>query len=416
MPDEIKKYTQKLLRDRTAAPESIHFYRLDDVVTTNREDEWLPVFTEVFNGLNITALLFAKLTLPFADLLVERADPKADRLVPNDSETRVFLHDIPFIRYRQWEGKPKAELANMIVRCLRERKAVIIQGLGVVSTGGVTVEQAFIGFSTVFHTTFVKYLLDLLVEGFRLPEDQVQFEVFKKAWGSSPDLSDLIFAKGPIEGIADCPREEPRTGGLRIADCEPGNVGQQNIIHEICRVGRYTVEKGYVDSFFGNISYFDGKTIFISQTTSSLDELEGHIDPVPLDNSSTVGLSASSELPAHRGVYLASNYHAILHGHPRFSIVMSMFCEEENCGIDDCNRFCNRKRSVCGVPIVAGETGAGGLATSVPVALKESGVCIAFGHGIFAAGEKDFETAFMRMAEVENQCRETYFKLMEQRR
>jgi len=400
MHDEIKKYTLKLLRDRTAVPESIHFYRLDDVVTTNRQDEWLPVFTEVFSGLNITALLFAKLTLPFADLLVERADPQADRLVPNDSETRVFLHDIPFIRHRQWEGQPKTERAGMIVRCLRERKAVIIQGIGVVSTGSVTVEQAFIGFSTIFHTTFVKYLLDLLVEGFKLPDEQVQFDTFKKAWGRSPDLSDLTFAKGPLETNAEC--------GMRNAEYD--------IINEICRVGRYTVEKGYVDSFFGNISYFDGKTIFISQTTSSLDELEGHIDPVPLDNSSTAGLSASSELPAHRGVYLASNYHAVLHGHPRFSIVMSMFCEEENCEIDDCNRLCNRKRSVCGVPIVAGETGAGGLAKSVPVALRETGVCIAFGHGIFAAGEKDFEAAFMRMAEVENQCREAYFKLVEQKR
>jgi ribulose-5-phosphate 4-epimerase/fuculose-1-phosphate aldolase len=65
-------------------------------------------------------------------------------------------------------------------------------------------------------------------------------------------------------------------------------------------VGRYTVEKGYVDSFFGNISYFDGRTIFISQTASSLDELEGHLDPVLLDGSSTAGISASSELPAHR--------------------------------------------------------------------------------------------------------------------
>jgi hypothetical protein len=142
------------------------------------------------------------------------------------------------------------------------------------------------------------------------------------------------------------------------------------IYSEICRVGRYTVEKGYVDSFFGNISYFDGKTIFISQTTSSLDELEGHIDPVPLDGSSTAGLSASSELPAHRGIYLFSNYHAILHGHPRFSIVMSMFCTEEYCTIEDCNRYCDRKRTVCGVPVVAGETGAGGLDT-VPLAEGE---------------------------------------------
>ena len=387
MNDEIAKYTQKLLRDRTAVPDSIRFYRLDDVVTANRQDEWLPVFTEVFSGLNVTALLFAKMTLPFGDLLVERAKAEDEKLVPRDSETKVFLHDIPFIREQAWKGRPVPELAKMIVDRLRGRKAVLIQGLGVVATGGVTVEQAYIGFSTIFHTTFVKYLLDILNDGFRLSGEREHFDWFRSEWLRTPDLADLRFLEGPI-------RDE------------------RTIIEEICRVGRYTVEKGYVDSFFGNISYFDDRTIFISQTASSLDELEGHIDPVPLDGSSTAGISASSELPAHRGIYVNSNYHAVLHGHPRFSIVMSMLCREKNCSITDCNRLCDRQRSVCGVPIVAGETGAGGLAKSVPLAIRDTGVCIAYGHGIFAAGKKDFQEAFMRMAEVEDRCREEYFRLL----
>ncbi len=67
MHDHFVKYTNKLLRDRTAVPERIHFYRLDDRVTASKEDEWLPFFTEVFKGLDVTAILFAKLTLPFAD-------------------------------------------------------------------------------------------------------------------------------------------------------------------------------------------------------------------------------------------------------------------------------------------------------------------------------------------------------------
>jgi ribulose-5-phosphate 4-epimerase/fuculose-1-phosphate aldolase len=385
---QIDKYTQKLLRDRTAVPESIRFYRLDDVVITNRQDEWLPVFTEVFNGLDITALLFAKPTLPFVDLLVERADPRVDRLIPNDSETKVFLHDIPFIRKAEWLERPKSDLAGKIIHCLKKRKAAIIQGLGVVASGSVTVEQAFIGFSSIFHTTFVKYLLDLLTEGFKLPDERRHFNEFRKSWLRQLDLSDLTFASGPINE-------------------------QDAIIREICRVGKYTVEKGYVDSFFGNISYFDGRTIFISQTASSLDELGGHIDPVPLDGSSTSGLSASSELPAHRGIYVGSRYHAILHGHPKFSVIMSMHCEEPNCDIENCNRLCNRNRTACGVPIVAGETGAGGLAKSVPLALKESSVCIVYGHGIFSAGEKDFQDAFMKMVHVENRCREEYFVLIE---
>ena len=405
MTNDFVKYSNKLLRDRTALPESIRFYRLDDVVTASKQDEWLPMFAELFNKLNITVLLFAKTSLPFADLLVERADPGSDKLVPKDSETKVFLHDIPFIREKEWIGKSKTELAAMIVRRLNDRKAVIIQNLGVIATGGVTVEQAYIGFSTIFHTTFVKYLLDLLVEGFKLRDEQKHFEDFKKTWLRVPDLSDVRFMQGPLEGNAET--------ALRIADCGLRIGKADRIYDEICRVGRYTVEKGYVDSFFGNISYFDGKTIYISQSASSLDELEGHIDPVPLDNSSTAGLSASSELPAHRGIYVSSNYHAVLHGHPKFSVIMSMYCEEENCKIEDCNRLCNRKRSVCGAPIVAGETGAGGLAKSVPLAIKAMGVCIAFGHGIFSAGEKDFQDAFMKMAAVEDKCREGYFKLLE---
>ena len=390
MHDQIEKYTRKLLRDRTAVPESIRFYRLDDIVSANRHDEWLPLFSSVFEGLDITALLFARLTLPFADLLVERADPGTDRLVPKDSETKGFLHDIPFIRKKKWEDASKTDQTAMIVRCLKERKAAIIEGLGVVSTGGVTVEQAYIGFSTLFHTTFVKYLLDVLTDGFKLANEKMIFEGFKLKWNKSPDLSDLTFAAGPI-------------------------VERNAIIREICAVGRYTVGKGFVDSFFGNISYFDGKTIYISQTTSSLDELEGFIDPVPVDGSSTAGLSASSELPTHRGIYLDAVYRAVLHGHPRFSIILSMLCDEKNCPIRDCNRLCDRSRSVCGVPIVAGETGAGGMARSVPEAMKQQGVCIVYGHGIFAAGEKDFRDAFMKMADVENRCREEYFRLAEER-
>jgi ribulose-5-phosphate 4-epimerase/fuculose-1-phosphate aldolase len=390
MHDQIAKYTQKLLRDRTAVPDSIRFYRLDDVVSANRQDEWLPVFSSVFQELDITALLFARLTLPFADLLVERAAPGTDRLAPRDSETKVFLHDIPFIRKKEWEGASRPDLTAMIVRCLKERKAAIIQGLGIVSTGGVTVEQAYIGFSTIFHTTFVMYLLDVLTDGFRLPNERMVFEGFKQAWNRTPDLSGLAFVPGPI-------------------------LDRDGIIREVCQVGRYTVEKGFVDSFFGNISYFDGTTIYISQTTSSLDELEGFIDPVPVDGSSTAGLSASSELPTHRGIYRDTPYRAVLHGHPRFSIILSMLCDEKNCDVRDCNRLCNRARAVCGVPIVAGETGAGGMARSVPAAMKEQGVCIVYGHGIFAAGAEDFREAFMKMAEVENRCREEYFRLAEDR-
>lgn len=187
------------------------------------------------------------------------------------------------------------------------------------------------------------------------------------------------------------------------------------IYEEISRVGRYTVEMGLVDSFFGNISAFDGSTIYISQTASSLDELEGHIVPVPVDGSSTAGISASSELPAHKAIYLSTDYRTVLHGHPKFSVILSMYCTEEGCDIEDCTRGCDRKRQVCGYPIVVGETGAGGLKRTVPPAIKAAGACIVYGHGVFSAGRSDLREAFVRMVEIENRCREEYFAMLHRR-
>lgn len=389
LSDQVEKYTAKLLRDRTAVPESIRFYVLDDRLVSSMQDEWLDLFQDVFSGLTITTLLFAKPSVPFADLLIER-EPAGDRLVPKDSEAKTFLHDLPFIRKQDWHRMRRQDRAERIVNYLKQRKAMLIQDVGVVATGGITVEQAFIAYSTVFHTTFVKYHLDLLTHGFLLPNERAVFEAARTAWVRNADSHGTQFMRGPL-------------------------TGQQLILPEICRVGRYTVEKGLVDSFFGNISYFDGNTIYISQTASSLDELEGHIDPVPLDGSSTAGISASSELPAHKAIYVSSPYHAVLHGHPKFSVILSMHCDQSDCTVQDCGKNCTRSRSACGIPIVSGEIGAGGLAKTVPVAVQNSGICIVYGHGVFAAGKQDFKDAFINMLNAENRCRSEYFSLLAKR-
>ena len=377
MKDLIQKYTAKLVRDRIAEPDSIRFTALDDTLISGRDDAWQAVFAEVLAGLNVMCLLFAKPSLPFPDTLIQRAGTGEERIVPKDSEARTFLHDIPFIRSSDLSrGAQGGDLSRKVIDALKERKAVIIEGLGVVAAGSLTVEQAYISYSTIFHTTFVKYLLDILYEGFTVSGERELMEKFRQGWLEPCDARGLDFAEGQL-------------------------VDPEEIQREMWRIGRATVERGLVDSFFGNISYFDGSTIYISQTASSLDELEGNIDPVPLDGSSTAGLSASSELPAHTEIYRASDYHAVLHGHPRFSVIMSMFCEEQDCDIKDCSRLCNRPRETAGIPVVAGEPGAGGLARTVPRALKTSGICIVYGHGVFSAGKTDFKEAFVKMVEAE---------------
>jgi ribulose-5-phosphate 4-epimerase/fuculose-1-phosphate aldolase len=181
----------------------------------------------------------------------------------------------------------------------------------------------------------------------------------------------------------------------------------------MARVGRYTVERGLVDSFFGNISCRSDDFIYISQTASSLDELAGCIDPVPFTNSSTTGITASSELAAHRRIYETCDARVILHGHPKFAVVMSMLCEEKDCPVTDCWKDCDRVRIMGGTPVVAGEIGAGGLAKRVPPVIGGPGRALVYGHGVFTIGRRDFEEAFLAMLEVENWCRSEYFRRLD---
>ncbi|MGE5753188.1 MAG: class II aldolase/adducin family protein, partial [Deltaproteobacteria bacterium] len=326
-------------------------------------------------------LAAARPSLPFADFLVRRAGKEATRIVPQDTETRTFLHDIPFLRREELGDDAPARIAGL----LGTRKGMIAEGLGIVAAGAVTVEQAYIHYSSVFHAAFVKYLLDVLSEGFRLPGEREAFEAFRRGWLRPLSAEGLAFYNGPLE--------------------DP-----EEILKEMAAVGRYTVERGLVDSFFGNISLRAGGTIYISQTAASLDDLSGRIDPVPTDNSSTTGITASSELLAHRRIYEKSEGRAILHGHPKFAVAMSMVCEEKGCPVTDCWRDCDKVRLLGDTPVVAGEIGAGGLAKRVPPVIAAPRKAVVYGHGVFTLGLSGFADAFRGMVDVENWCRREYFR------
>ena len=382
MRDQIDKYTAKLLADRAAVPGAIAFAAQDDRLITGGNDELAPLAGEVISRLTCLALVAARPSLPFAELLVARAPAGRDRIVPSDTETRTFLHDIPILRREELQVEPGERLA----RLLANRKGVVAEGIGIVATGAITVEQAYINYSSVFHSTFVKYLTDLLRDGFLLPGERDAFARFRSSWLRPLTAAGLVF-RGQLE--------DPAT-----------------ILAELVAVGRYTVERGLVDSFFGNISCRLNDTVYISQTASSLDELAGCIDPVPMDNSSTFGITASSELLAHRKIYEETGCRVILHGHPKFAVVMSMLCEEENCPVSDCWRDCVKVRFLGDAPVVAGEIGAGGLAKRVAPVIGAKGRAVVYGHGVFIIGN-DFGEAFRALVEVENWCREEYFRRLE---
>lgn len=379
MHDQLEKYANKLLSDRSALVGRVAVAAKDDELISTGEPELASLACKVLERLNALSLVAATPSLPFADLLVARSKAGSSCIEPQDTETRTFLHDIPFIRRSELSDRPEEQIAPL----LGNRKGVIVEGVGILAVGGVTVEQAYINYSSVFHSTFVKYLQDILQTGYMLPGEDAAVEAFFTNWLLPLSEDGLAFHSGPLES-------------------------SDEILKEMATVGRYTVERGLVDSFFGNISCRTEKLIYISQTAASLDALGGCIDPVPFDNSSTVGITASSELAAHRRIYETSDAGVILHGHPKFSVVMSMLCEEKGCSVKDCWRDCPHVRFLGGTPVVAGEIGAGGLAKRVPPVIAGPGKAIVYGHGVFTIGSHGFGEAFRAMVEVENWCREEY--------
>jgi ribulose-5-phosphate 4-epimerase/fuculose-1-phosphate aldolase len=388
----VAKYARKLIDQGLVDLPGPLIGGLDADLVWSRPDPLQPMLEQVVAGLDVAAILFARPAEPYRSLidhLVARMPADSQTLCPQDSENRTFLHELPVV--------PNLSAASL-TRVLKQRKCAIIPGRGIISYGTVSPEQAYIVFSSVCFSLFVKAFVDYcddLKAGRRdalfselIMQGKTYYQACLKEAGSHPELR-----KGPF-----------------------GN--EKDAIQAICEVGRLTVNKHMVDSFFGNVSYRLGNIVYISQTTSSLDELEGCIDPCALDDSRCTAITASSEYPAHKSVYLQSDLRAILHGHPKFSVIASLLCEHrdtcENNG--DCHIKCTRDRRVGQVPILPGETGTGpySIAATLPEPLTRQNAAIIYGHGVFTAGRYDFREAFQRLLSVEQASFDAYFDHIQQ--
>jgi len=376
----IKKYADKLVGAGLAEPGAPLVGGLDADLVWNRSDPDCTLLEEVFDKLSINSLVFSIPAEPYRTIIDHLAKHSQGTLTPNDCETRTFLHDLPVA----------ADFSSRaIIQALSRRKSVIIPGKGIAAFGTVSPEQGFVTFSSVCFACFVKFFSDYLRDirdGRTTPEQQETFDrVVSLLKPPAPDPPRLM--RGPFT-----------TGG--------------QVQEALCRAGRHTVEYRLVDSYFGNISYLLDDVVYISRTGSSLDELEDMIDPCPMDGSSCAGLTASSELTAHMDIYSHTPNRAVLHGHPRFAVILSMDCGKKDCPVRGrCHIECPEKRFVRDIPIVAGEVGAGpwGLCHTVPPAIKDRRGVIVYGHGVFTAAENDFNKAFESLLFVENMCREEYF-------
>ncbi|OIQ52091.1 Methylthioribulose-1-phosphate dehydratase [Pseudodesulfovibrio hydrargyri] len=383
-----EKYAAKLAAQGLATghgPDAPLVGGLDAELVWNREDPRTDVLSGLFSRLSINSLVFVRPAEPYRTILDFLAARNPDGIRPEDTETRTFLHDIPVC------GEFTAEA--MAAR-LKRRKVIVIPGQGVAACGTVTPEQGFVSVSSAVFATFVLFFSDYLNRARNVTLDDEYVDVFSRV------VRLLPAPRTDLPGLA--------TGPF---------INEESVVAAMAEAGRKVVGFGLVDSFFGNISYRLGETIHISQTGSSLDELEGCIDPCPMDGSATNGLTASSELSAHEDVYRRSAFDCILHGHPRFSVIMSMDCERDNCpNRGRCHIHCTECRTVDGVPIVPGEVGTGptGLCHTLPPAMAKNGAAMVHGHGLFTAGNNDFNKPFARLLEIENRCRDLYFERLSQ--
>ena len=377
----IRKQTQKLVAAGYAEAGAPLMGAVDADLIWNRDDPARPLLEEVFAGLDIQSLLFCRPAEPYRTVVDFLAGEADGAIFPEDTEMRTFFHDLPV----SWSLTTRE-----IIAALEERKCVIVPGRGIVTFGTVSPEQAFIAFRCVCYAAFVKFFADFLVEIRRGKMDPRREVAFRQA---------VRYIDPPI-AVPPRLREGP------FGDTEA-------VLGAMEEVGRATVACRLTDSHFGNISLLAGKVLYISRTGSSLDELEGCIDAVPLDGSSCAGITASSEFSAHRQIVLYTGRHTVLHGHPRFSVILSLDCDRRDCPERGfCHLRCPERRSAGGVPIVPGESGTGryGLCRTVPPVLQENPGVIVHGHGVFAAGGDDFNEAFGALFAIENGCRKEYFR------
>ncbi|NLG96934.1 MAG: aldolase [Chloroflexi bacterium] len=174
----------------------------------------------------------------------------------------------------------------------------------------------------------------------------------------------------------------------------------QRIYEQIRDIGRDLYLQNMISSHGGNISVRIGDKLVIKRRGAQLGRLKPHdlVETYIEKNDSGVAL-ASTELLAHRTIYMKTPALAIIHCHPRTAIALSL-SRDEIVPIDNEASYLLKK-----VPVVAEEFASGTIemANTVADALRQYKIIMLRGHGSFAIGQT-LEEAFHWSSTLEEAC------------
>ena len=385
MMQSFHSYKSKLYESGLVPPgETVFGIIRDDThvkVFFGRKNGERAILSALMDHLPAKALVFAKPAEPYHTITEYLAKSASHTIYPDDSETRTFLGDLPVVR--DFSIDP-------IKKLLSDRKCLIIPGRGILALGITGPKDAYTAFSAACFASFVKFFNDFLVDSRKKVKiTENRHRTFARCVENLPPVS--VFDGGLMTGPFD---------------------NRKDACNAMIETGARIVSLGLVDACFGNISYRVDDNLYISKTGSFLDELSGDIAMCRTDDPKCADQRPSSEYPAHREIIRNSDFRGVLHGHPLFSVIMSMDCHIECDHRGECHQRCPHYREIGGVPIVSGETGGGpqGLSATVPGMIKTSSSVIVYGHGVFTATRDDFNTALGRIVDIEKMCRREYFK------
>ena len=176
-----------------------------------------------------------------------------------------------------------------------------------------------------------------------------------------------------------------------------------DMFREAIEIGKLLASSRLIDGASGNLSFRKGNRILITRSGVALDNLnEDSFVEVSLGENNE---KASVDQNIHMEIYKRTDYSAVLHCHGVFNVVLSLkFDVIKPLDLEGSIYFGE-------IPIVEGKFGSEELAVRIAEVVKDKGVAIVRGHGIYAAGNS-LRDAYNKASYVEHSCEVLYRSLL----